>query len=354
VGGGKLAAMEANPSRPDLAAAAEIAADQYGLLTRAQALDAGMTARAIERQLATGAWVRVRQGVYRSAWVRSTWHQRALAACLGSTGPVAVSHRAAAYLHGLLERAPARIDVVVPRADGASERRRLATVHRTRALCPEEVVVIEGVPATCLARTLIDLAATMPAHGLGELVDRAVGACAGDRARATLLSRLAAAAAARRRGAPRLRHALAPWQEGVEQPRQLQSVLEARVMRLLLDSGLPLPEPQHRVVLPALGTVYLDFAWPAERVALEVDGYAFHSSRPTFENDRLRGNLLLVEGWNVLHTTAGEVRDEPGALVAALSATLGTAHMGVSDHPGRGQTRPRPAGADGRRSSGRN
>jgi very-short-patch-repair endonuclease len=186
-----------------------------------------------------------------------------------------------------------------------------------------ELVMVAGLPATSLARTLADLAGrTRPAE-LNELVDRAIRSRRSDSARSGLVRALREAAA-HRHGAAALRAAIAPWVSDGRGARHMQSVLEAQVLRLLIAAGVPAPVRQHRVVLPSGHEYFLDFAWPGAGVALEVDGFAYHSDRSTFERDRLRGNMLLAAGWQILHTTAGESRRTPQALVGVVLEALRT------------------------------
>lgn len=75
----------------------------------------------------------------------------------------------------------------------------------------------------------------------------------------------------------------------------------------------------------ACGSNYeLDVAFRARRkkVALEVDGYEFHSSRAAFEADRHRGNDLVEDGWTLMHITWAMLADET-ALVARVRAVVG-------------------------------
>lgn len=66
---------------------------------------------------------------------------------------------------------------------------------------------------------------------------------------------------------------------------------------------------------------WLDVAFDTQPLALEVDGYEFHSSRQAFENDRHRHNDLAADGWTVLHLTWAMLAD--GAAVAdTIRATL--------------------------------
>jgi hypothetical protein len=99
--------------RDAMANAREALRCQSGVLTRAQALDAGLTDKAIAVRLGSGRWQRLQTGVYatfsgeppRDAWL---W-----AAVLRAGPGTALSHRTAAELYGLTDPAPV-IHVTVP------------------------------------------------------------------------------------------------------------------------------------------------------------------------------------------------------------------------------------------------
>ena len=66
----------------------------------------------------------------------------------------------------------------------------------------------------------------------------------------------------------------------------------------------------------------IDFAWPDCRLALEVDGKAFHTSDAAFERDRDRRNDLQLGGWTVVHATWKSLTDDPRAVAGMVQATL--------------------------------
>ncbi len=55
----------------------------------------------------------------------------------------------------------------------------------------------------------------------------------------------------------------------------------------------------------------LDFAIPEQRLAIEIDGYAFHSDRDTFIRDRRRQRELEVAGWRFVRFAGKEALDSP-------------------------------------------
>jgi len=76
-----------------------------------------------------------------------------------SCGPVTVaSHLTGAHLHAMLPRRTGAIEVTT---DRCPKRRSGIIIHRA-ALEPVEIVIIQGIPCTSVARTLIDLCATQP------------------------------------------------------------------------------------------------------------------------------------------------------------------------------------------------
>jgi very-short-patch-repair endonuclease len=66
----------------------------------------------------------------------------------------------------------------------------------------------------------------------------------------------------------------------------------------------------------------VDFFWRVERLVVEVDGFAFHRTRSSFEEDRLRDAELLAAGFSVQRVTWRQLVREPEAVVARLAQAL--------------------------------
>jgi len=63
----------------------------------------------------------------------------------------------------------------------------------------------------------------------------------------------------------------------------------------------------------------LDIAIVARRIAVEVDGWAWHGMhKGDFTRDRERQNLLTLHGWRVLRFTAGQIRQDLGAVMTTI------------------------------------
>lgn len=66
----------------------------------------------------------------------------------------------------------------------------------------------------------------------------------------------------------------------------------------------------------------IDFALPSLRIAIEVDGRAFHSDRHSFERDRRRQNRLVLDGWLVLRFTWEQMVADPAGVITAVAAAV--------------------------------
>ncbi|HEX2046636.1 MAG TPA: type IV toxin-antitoxin system AbiEi family antitoxin domain-containing protein [Acidimicrobiales bacterium] len=285
---------------------ARLAATQHGVAARKQLLGAGVSPHVVQHRVAKGLLVPVHAGVYRLAGTAETWHQRIMAATVAA-GPGAVaSHRAAAFLHGL-EGVEPQPEVTVTRH--RAPRPQGVVVHRLASLRPGDTEVCDGIPRTRPPATLLALAAVVPARPLEIALDdalrRGLVSCA------HLLRRLDHAARSGRPGVAVLRELLAAR---LERPRWLQSEFERRLFALLRTADLPLPVPQFEVRLPGGRKAFLDFAWPAVRLALEADSYRHHASRLDWSRDRTRNNLVISLGWRVLPVTWEDMVDKPDEL----------------------------------------
>jgi very-short-patch-repair endonuclease len=267
-----------------------LAQAQHGVLSRHQALCEGLSASAIDRRLAAGEWVRVFQGVYRLAGVQTTWEQKVMAGCLAAGADAVASHRSAAALLGM-PGAPRWVEVMVPRPRQVRVGGVIA--HRTRLLAPEDVGRLRGIPATTAGRTIVDLASVYPATKLGPMLDYVL-------ARRLVTRAELEARATGRRHDDVLRELLA---ERPATARPMGSEFEACLFRGLREAGLPLPVPQYRVLMDDGIEVFLDFAYPDVKLAIEADSYLWHASLADWRRDRARNNELITLGWSILPLT---------------------------------------------------
>jgi len=291
-----------------------LAARQHGLVRRDQVLALGLKPSALRWRLRRGRWTAVRPSVYRIEGTPLTWHQELKAACLWAARGAAVSHRAAAALWGLARFRRGRVEVSVTRDVRLADS---ATVHRVGALPAKDLESIDGLPVTSPTRTLIDLCATEDRSTIEASVDECL------RRKLTSLDKLAAALDRSRgqRGTGFLRELVDRYQGG-EAP--AESELEAKLLEVIDDAGLPRPVKQRSVTVRGR-LRRLDFSYRDQRLILEVDGYAYHSDPVAFEKDRERRNALTVRGWKVLNFTWRALHERPDEILTDLFRILAAA-----------------------------
>jgi len=270
----------------------ERAATQHGLISRAQALGAGMSSSGISRRLAAGTWALERPNAYRVVAAPGTWEQRIFALHLSHSGAV-ISHRSAGRLHGLLDGDSLEVTV----AGSGRPRWADVTVHRVSVMARSSVTTVAGVPVTTVARTLVDLSGELSAVQLGSLLDELVR-----RRRVSLggVEREAVSAAGRGRKTSMLLRLL-------RERSVTESHLERCVLRWLRAARLPELALQYSVTV-AGRRFRFDMAYPAQRLAIEVDGYEFHGDRRRFDGDRERDVLCQAAGWTVMRFTSSSSR----------------------------------------------
>jgi hypothetical protein len=101
-----------------------------------------------------------------------------------------------------------------------------------------------------------------------------------------------------------------------------ESPMESEARLMMFDGGLPAPALQHEVV-DAEGRVWrLDFAWLDQKVAVEYDGFDWHSDPVVFRRDRLKRASLRAVGWEVTSIVSDDVRRHPDKTVRMLRAEL--------------------------------
>lgn len=288
----------------------KVAGERHGLLSRPEALK-GLSEHRLRYRVATGAWVRVRPSVYRVGGAPETWRQRLEALLMWAGARAALSHRTAAALHGfkLFEEGPLDLTTtrfLRPRSD--------LTLHRVRALLQRDVTTLDDLKVTSATRTLIDLSALNDVRTMRATIDQAL------REKKTTCEKLeeAVSRSMNRPGVIDVRSLLREF-AGAGGP--TESELEALSLRLILESGLPAPKVQWAIIAGRKQR-RLDLMFIAQRVVVEVDGYAWHSGVDSFEDDRERSNGLMLSGLSVLHWTWRTLHDRPDELIAELYAAL--------------------------------
>lgn len=277
---------------------ATVAAGQHGCISLAQARLAGLDREAVHHRVRTGRWRRVLPRTYVLRGAPDAWEQRVQAALLWVGDGAAASGACAGALWRLPNLPQGRVEVS---HTGARQSRFGVVVRRVR-LESSDTEQVRGLCVTTPARTLADLAGRLD----DARFDFALHHCLHERLTTweeleNVAKRRSGAGFA---GAARLRKALTAYGSGPA----AASPLEVRVERRLRSAGVPRPERQWPVVTRS-GRRYLDFAWPGRFVALEVDGYRWHSSRTSWRRDRERLADLRRAGWTVVHVSSDDLGD---------------------------------------------
>lgn len=276
-----------------------VLAGQAGVVTRAQALAAGMSPAAVEQRIRTRRWRPLHPGVYLTAGHRHGDEARVRAALYWAGEGAVLCGLAAAWWHGLVADAPATVAVTVPRTRRPRPRRGVAV--RRRDIAPTDLVEHRGLAVTARPLTVLEAAVEVGTAG-GQLLDRALqGSVAFPAVYAAYCRRLGAAGSAT---AARLLIAAADRSVGAT---------ERLLVRMLREAGLGgwhSGVPHHGSPVPV--------AFPQMQVAVEVDGWAWHLDAGRAQVAKRRQNALVRSGWTVLRYTWHDLVQRPDTVIAEI------------------------------------
>ena len=286
---------------------ATLATCQHGVVTRRQLRALGFGDRAIDERLASRRLTPLHRGVFSVGHGALGVAGVRLGAVL-ALGPTAVlSHRSAAALWEVRPTASTRVEVTVP---GRARRRRDGLViHLTRVLPEAHRTVRDGTPVTTVARTLVDLADVLATGGLRRAIERAE--------RQELLDMAALHDVIERCQGRRGLRRLVPLLAGYEPAPPVRSELERLFLELCEAHELPRP-----LVNAVVAGYEVDASWPQARVAVELDGDAYHRTKADRRRDRARDLALSLAGYVVLRFDFWQVSGQGDAVAAAVRAAL--------------------------------
>ncbi|WP_176921435.1 DUF559 domain-containing protein [Pseudonocardia oroxyli] len=284
---------------------AVVLARQGGTVGLGQALTCGLSDDAVRRRVRSRRWRQVYPRVFHASdhpWTDTsrTW---AVVLWLGPRG--VLSGPAAAFVHGLADRAPPVVGVTVPQRSRL--RGRPGIVVRRRDLAPEDLGVRRGIRLTGVELTVLETALALPDGA--AFLDRALQ-------RHVPLPPLVAAYHRNlgARGWSRLRPLLVAAQD------RTASRLERLFLQILRDAHLT-----GWVANLRIGSWEADVAFPEQRVAIELDGWAWHVEPGRFQGDRTKQNSLALTGWTVLRFTWADVTQRPDHVRAVVRRALALA-----------------------------
>ena len=280
------------------------------VLTRAEAVAAGIPGAEVDRRLRDGSWSPLRRGVYATTR-ESTVAAMAAGAVRALGGDVVVSHETAARLLGL----PLLTDpliVSVTRTAGSSRVLARLRVH-VAALPAEHLRPLGGLTVTTAARTVIDLARRLPYQEALVVADAALNR--GMARPADLHDVLVRCATW-----PGIRRAARVVRDV---DGRAESPLETLGRILFARHLLPPPVPQG-VVGDGLDGWWarVDFLWPEQRTVVEADGRAKYESLDDLWDEKLRQERIEELGYVVRRVTWAQVTRQPAATAARIRRAL--------------------------------
>jgi very-short-patch-repair endonuclease len=253
-----------------------LARRRHGVVTTGELFDAGFSEGAVARLVAKGWLRRLHRGVYLVGALESALTKPA--AALLATGPnAAISHRTAAELWGVLPPAPTE-PIHITLLDANRRARHGIRIHHAQTLDTRQR---HGLRVTSPAQTLRDIERT---HEYERAYNEAQ------------VMRLV----------PR------DADDGMT-----RSEAERQLLALIRRAGLPLPRTNVKV-----RGHEVDLYWPEQRLVVEFDGWAYHSTRAAFERDRLKDADLQLAGERVIRVTHRQLTRRPEELVARFATGL--------------------------------
>lgn len=278
---------------------------QDGVVTHAQALACGIAAQTVQRRVRSGAWLRLLPGVYLVGGHPETDTVRVRAATMWLGKTAAVSGAAAAWWHRMLPDLAEEIELTVPRAH--APRPRPGIRLRRRTLANADLVGIRDVWLTAKPLTALETAAAVPDGSV--FLDRALQRHVRFEPVYRAYCRNLGA-----RGSARIGELL------VGAADRADSAAERLLVKILRAAGL-----QGWVHDHPFGPYLVDFAFPAARLAVEVDGWAWHMDVERFRADRHKGNALTRAGWDLLRFTWHDLVNRPEYVIGEIRAALAAA-----------------------------
>jgi hypothetical protein len=280
---------------------------QLDVITRSQAVAAGLTRHALQHRLRLGGpWRALMPGVYLAATGTPTVLQQEMAAMLYAGRGSVITGLAAVRQHHIRGPAAEFIDVLVP----ASRKRQDAAfvrLHRTARL-PRRVWSLGPLHYALPARAVADAA-----RGLASLRDvRAMVADAVQRGTCQVPDLSAELDQGPNVGSALLREALTDVADGI------RSAAEGDLKDLLAKSGLPMPLFNASLWDGSAFVAKPDAWWPEFGVALEVDSQEWHLSPHDHARTLERQRRMAKYGILVLPYTPRQIRTQPAEVLAAI------------------------------------
>lgn len=267
-------------------------------------------------QVAGQRWQRVHRGIFCGYTGQLTFESRCEVAlrCLGPDalldGPTA------AQLHGLRRFEDHRIHIVIPHG-GERATPRGVVLRRVRGLIGSAHQVRRGMPVVGIDVALLHWALARPQDAGAVLT-------AGVQQGLTTASRLHASL----EGMGRVRHRRKLISVIADIDGGSRSELERRFLTIVRRARLPKPVCDYPVWLGDR-RVWVDVCYPELRIAIEIDGRAFHLMSEDWEDDLDRQNDIVLDDWLVLRFTSRAIREHPHQVAERVARAIGMQSRGA-------------------------
>jgi len=259
---------------------------QCGVVAKAQARQAGLSAKAVRHQLRSGRWRYARRGVY-ATFTGELPREARLWAAIWRAGPGAMlSHETAAEVQGMVDKPSAKINITVPWRRRPAQKKPIqgVVIHRSDQSRPQHLPPWE-LPRTRIEDTVLDLVAA--ARSFDQAYSWVSRATSRQLTTAAML-RAALAERSRIRWRTWLTDTLADAADGVQSPLELRYARDVERAH-----GLPRARRQARREIAGKAH-YKDNWYPEFRVCVEIDGPSYHQNEQV-SSDKRRDNRNLAE-----------------------------------------------------------
>lgn len=286
----------------------DLFAAQGEVATSAQILE-HLSRRTMQRRLRSGNLVRIWPNIYSLGTPDTRTRLQGLDLRCGE--PVAVCLGTAAALLGFDTEDVADLHVLNPpghllrNCDGL-------VVHRREGA---PLMTFQGRRLTSPAWTAVEVARSLRRPRALATLDAALrsGMCDPE------ALRRAAVRQSGRRGIVTVRDLIPLARPGAESP------MESEARLVMLDAAVPEPLLQYEIIDYDGCCWRVDFAWPENRLAVEYDGFDYHSTPEHLRRDRQKRAALQECGWQVMSIVADDVRRHPEQMIRRLNSLLGYA-----------------------------
>ncbi|SEE88493.1 type IV toxin-antitoxin system AbiEi family antitoxin domain-containing protein [Jiangella alba] len=288
----------------------ELVAVQHGVVSRAQALAAGLTPSRLRWLVASGRWQRVHAHTFATFTGPLPFAAQVWAAILRVGDGAAASHRTAAHLGGLCDDPGPVIHVTAPVSRHVRGKIDGVRVHYAHRL-PLTRHPVAMPPRTRVDDTVLDLVDVAPHPS--DVEGWVTAAC---QRRLTTPERLADALARRKkiRWRPMVEAMLADVADGAQSPLELR-----HLRRVERAHGLPAGCRQRRVA--GNRVIWIDVDYPDHHLRVELDGRIGHADEGRFR-DRRRDNSATVDGHATLRYGHADVFGDPCGVAAEQARVL--------------------------------